>query len=51
MVRKANFAMKVVVLECCVKTVCLASEITDIVDSGQTQRKYESGTDKRKLST
>jgi len=40
-VRKANFVVKVVVLECCEKTVCLVPEITDIVSSGQTQRKYK----------
>jgi len=38
-VRKANFVVKVVLLECCEKTVCLVPEITDIVNSGQTQRK------------
>jgi len=48
-VRKANFAVKVVVLECCEKTVCLIQEITDIVNSGQTQWKYKSGAAKRKL--
>jgi len=41
--------VKVVVLECCEKTVCLAPEITHIVNSGQTQRKYKSGTDERKI--
>jgi len=30
-----------VVLECCEKTVCLIPEITDIVNSGQTQWKYK----------
>jgi len=41
------FAVKVVVLECCEKTACLVPEITDIVNSGQTQRKYKSGAAKR----
>jgi len=35
-------------LECCEKTVCLITEITDIVNSGQTQRKYKSKAAKRK---
>jgi len=50
-VRKANFAVKVVVLECWEKTVCLVPEITDIVSSGQTQRKYQSRAAKRKLKS
>jgi len=48
-VRKANLAVKVVILECCEKTVYLIPELTDIVNSGQTQRKYKSGATKRKL--
>jgi len=48
---KANFVVKVVVLECCEKTVCLVPEITDTVSSGQTQRKYKSGAAKRKLKS
>jgi len=42
-VRKGNFVVKVVFLDYCEKTVCLVPEITDIVNSGQTQRKYQSG--------
>jgi len=34
-VRTSNFVVKVVVLECSEKTVCLVTEITDIVNSGQ----------------
>jgi len=34
---------KLLSLECCEKTVCLIPEITDIVNSGQTRRKYNSG--------
>jgi len=41
--------VKVVVLECCKKTVHLIPAITDIVNSGQTQRKYKSGAAERKL--
>jgi len=48
-VRKANLAVKVVVLDCCQKTVYLIPAITDIVNSGQMQRKYKSGAAKRKL--
>jgi len=48
-VRKANVVVKVVVLEYCEKTLCLVSEIADIVNSGPTQRKYKSGAAKRKL--
>jgi len=48
-VRKDNFTVKVVVLQCCEKTLCLVTaEITGIVNSGQTQRKYKSGAAKRK---
>jgi len=47
-VRKANFVVKAVVLECCEKTVCLVPEITDIVNSGQTQRKCKSRAANRK---
>jgi len=42
-IRKANFVVKVVVLECGEKTVCLVPEITDIKNSGQMHRKYKSG--------
>ena len=48
-VRKADFVVKVVVLEYCEKTLCLIPEIADIVNSGQTQRKYKSGGAERKL--
>jgi len=48
LVRKTNFVVKVVVLECCEKTLCLVPEIADIVNSGQTQRKYKSGATERK---
>ena len=41
--------MKVVVLECCEKTVCLVPTITDIISSGQMQRQYNSVAAKRKL--
>ena len=50
-VRKANFVVEVVVLECCEKTLFLVSENTDIVNSGQKQRKYQSGAAKRKLKS
>jgi len=50
-VRKANFLVKVVVLECCVKTVCLVPEITDILNSDETQRKYDSGAAERNLKS
>jgi len=33
--------VKVVVLECCEKTVCLVPKVTDTINSGQTQRKYK----------
>jgi len=49
LVRKANFVVKTVVLESCEKTLCLVPEIVDIVNLGQTQRKYKSGVAKRKL--
>jgi len=41
--------VKTVVLESCEKTLCLVPEIVDIVNLGQTQRKYKSGVAKRKL--
>jgi len=47
-VRKGNFAVKVVVLRCCEKTVCSVPEITDLIDSGQMQRKYKGGAAERK---
>jgi len=46
---KANFVVKVVVLDCCEKTVCLLPEIRVILNSGQKQRKYKSGIAKRNL--
>jgi len=46
---KANFVVKVVVLDCCEKAVCLVPEIRVILNSGQKQRKCKSGMAKRNL--